>query len=127
MSKRGHYILTRSAENDLHEARLWSLRRWGKMLTQEYFSDLHRAAEYVAGNHQALKSRDDLTSDTGLSVYPVREHYLIYLPVAENQIVIVAVMRQSRDIPQILGKASFMIQREVADILNRIDQGEILL
>jgi len=127
MPERGHYILTRCAENDLHEAKAWSQHRWGKTLTQEYFSDLHQASEYVALNHPNLKSREDLTGDTGLSIHPVREHYLIYLPVAANQIIIVAVMRQSRDIPKILGKAAFMIRRAVADILNRIEQGDILL
>jgi len=36
-------------------------------------------------------------------------------------------MRQSRDIPKILGKAAFLIRREIAEILNRIEQGDILL
>ena len=125
MPTRRHYLLTRSAENDLRKARAWSLHRWGKTLTRKYFSDLHQAAEYIAEHHQNLKSREDLTGDTGLSIHPVREHYLIYLPVAANRIIIVAVMRQSRDIPQLLARSALMIRREVTDILDRIDQGGI--
>jgi len=66
LSISGHYVLTRLAELDLHEARTWSLARWGSKLTRAYFGDLHKAAEYVAIHHQALNSREDLTGDTGL-------------------------------------------------------------
>jgi len=127
MFEQRHYVLTRLAELDLHEARAWSLARWGSKLTRAYFGDLHKAAEYVAIHHQALNSREDLTGYTGLSIHPVREHYLIYLPVGDGQVIIVAVIRQSRDVPQILGKAAFMIQREVLEIKNRIKRGELSL
>ncbi len=127
MLEENHYVLTRLAELDLHQARAWSLIRWGRKLTREYFSDLHQAAEYIVAHHQALNSREDLTGDTGLSIHPVREHYLIYLPVGDQHIVIVAVIRQSRNIPQILGRAAFMIRREVIEIKNRIKRGELLL
>jgi len=127
MPEKKHYLLTRRAELDLHEARVWSLARWGRKLTREYFSDLHKAAEHIASHHQALNSREDLTGDTGLSIHPVREHYLVYLPVGDQNIVIVAVIRQSRDVPQILGRAEFMIRREVSEIKNRIQRGELSL
>jgi len=122
-----HYVLTRLAEFDLHEAKAWSLTRWGRKLTREYFSDLHKAAEYVAIHHHALNSREDLMGDTGLSIHPIREHYLIYLPVGDQNIIIVAVIRQSRDVPKVLGRAEFMIRREVIDIKNRINRGELSL
>jgi len=127
MPEQRHYVLTRLAEYDLHEARAWSLARWGSKLTRAYFEDLHQAAEYVATHHQALSCRDDLTGDTDLAVHPVREHYLIYIPIGDEQIIIVAVIRQSRDIPQILGNATFMIQREVSEIKKRIKRGELSL
>ena len=127
MAGKKHYTLTRLAESDLHEARHWSLSRWGRKLTRQYFSDLHQAAEYVAINHRSLSRRDDLSGDTGLSVHPVREHYLVYLPVADQHIVIVAVMRQSRDVPEILGRAEFMIRREVTKIREKIESGELHL
>ena len=125
MAGKKYYTLTRLAESDLYEARLWSLSRWGRALTQQYFSDLHEAAEYASMNHRSLGKRDDLTGDTGLFVHPVREHYLVYLPVDDQHIVIVAVIRQSRDVPDILAKADFMIRREVSEIIGKINNGEI--
>lgn len=122
-----HYALTHLAESDLREARLWSLSRWGQKLTGEYFSDLHEAAELVATHHHTLNNREDLTGETGLCIHPVREHYLVYLPVSEQFIIIVAVIRQSRDVPQILGKAEFMIRRELTEIKNLISSGELPL
>jgi len=127
VSQQKHYLLTHRAELDLREARAWSLARWGSKLTRAYFGDLHKAAEYVATHYRALNSREDLTGDTGLSIHPVREHYLIYLPLDDGQIIIVAVLRQSRDVPQILGKTTFMIQREVNEIKRRINCGELTL
>jgi len=127
MSDQKHYILTQRAEDDLREAKKWSQNRWGKKLTQEYFNDLHQAAQYAAMNHRALKNREDLTGDTGLSIHAIREHYLIYIPITDEYIIIAAVIRQSRDVPTILSKASFMIQREVINIQARIKRGELLL
>ena len=46
--KRRHYILIGRAEKDFRNARRWSLNRWGKELTSQYFSDVHRIAERVA-------------------------------------------------------------------------------
>ena len=122
-----HYLLTRLAESDLFEARLWSLSRWGRKLTREYFSDLHEAAEYVAIHHRTPSSREDLTGGTGLSIHPIREHYLVYLPVADQYIIIVAVIRQSRDVPKILDRAAFMMRREVIEIKNRIKHSDLSL
>ncbi len=78
-------------------------------------------------NYRSLRKRDDLSGDTGLFVHSVREHYLVYLPVDEQHIVIVAVVRQSRDVPEILGRAEFMIRREVMEIREKIERGELHL
>jgi len=122
-----HYTLTKLAESDLYVTRHWSLSRWGRKLTRQYFSDLHKAAEYAAKNYRSLSKRNDLSGDTGLFVHPVREHYLVYLPVADQHIVNVAVIRQSRDAPEILGGAEFMIRREVMEIREKIECGELHL
>jgi len=119
--------LTRLAESDLYNARLWSQSRWGRKLTSEYFSDLHEAAEYVATHHHRLSNREDLTGETGLSIHPVRKHYLVYIPVADEFIIIAAVIRQSRDVPRILSKSEFAIRRQVVEIKDSIEHGELIL
>jgi len=127
MPKNRHYILTCLAESDLREARLWSISRWGKELTRGNFNDLHEAAEFVATHRHTLNNKEDLTGDTGLCIHPVREHYLVYIPVGDQFTIIVAVIRQSRDVPRILGKVEFMIRREVMEIRNRITRGVLTL
>ncbi|MDQ6972888.1 MAG: type II toxin-antitoxin system RelE/ParE family toxin [Mariprofundaceae bacterium] len=127
MADKKHYTLTRLAESDLQQARRWSLGRWGKELTRQYFADLHRAAEHAATHWQSLSTREDIAGDTGLCVHPVREHYLVYLPVVNQHIVVVAVIRQSRDVPEILGRAEFIIRREVTGVRESIERGEIKL
>jgi len=120
-----YYTLTATAEEDLRTAKSWSLRRWGKALTKKYFSDIHEGAQYIAKNHGTFRSREDLTGDLDLSVYAVREHYLVYVPVSKNHIVIVAVVRQGRDLPAILAKGSFQIKQSLNEIQDKIDKGEI--
>lgn len=63
-----------------------------------------------------MAKREDLTGDSGLCIHPIREHYLIYLPVSPNHIIIVSVQRQSRDIPALLKQSAFILKREVEAI-----------
>ena len=87
------YLLTETAESDFYDARNWSLERWGPDLAVIYFRDLHNAAEHVAANRESLAKKDHLTGMTGLGIYAAREHYLIYVPLGETQIAIVALIR----------------------------------
>ncbi len=119
--KRRYYLLTATAEQDFREARRWSISRWGKELTREYFTALHESAEGIAQNHSAMLQ---LTGASELGVHPVREHYLIYVPTSKNSIVIVALIRQTRDVPAILKANGFKIQRQLKEIVEKLKQGE---
>jgi plasmid stabilization system protein ParE len=118
------YVLTNRAAADLREARAWSLARWGKELTNQYFDDLHGGAQYIADRHPSLRDRHDLAGGTALLLHAVREHYLIYEPLDEQCVVIVAVIRQRRDIPAILQKWAAPIRRELTAIRAAIKGGK---
>jgi len=115
------------AAADLREARAWSRARWGKELTNQYFNELREGAQFIAENQSALRGRHELSGGTNLLVYPVREHYIVYEPLAERFIAIFAVIRQGRDVPVILQKWSAPIRRELIEIRARIERGEITL
>ena len=123
--RRSRYVLTARAAADLLEARAWSRARWGKELTRRYFDDLHEGAQFIAENHAALLGRHELSGGTSLLVYPVREHYIVYEPLAERFIAVVAVILQGRYIPTILQKWSAPIRRELLEIRAKIKRGEI--
>jgi len=125
MSRPQHYTLTAGAENDLRQARAWSRKRWGKEQTRQYFKDLQDGAEHLGKNHKSFRPRSELAGDTGLKLYPVREHYLVYEPVMGKHVIIVAVIRQSRDIPALLRQWTPHIKRELKDIRTKIKAGEI--
>jgi plasmid stabilization system protein ParE len=122
---RQSYLLTARAAADLREARAWSRARWGKELTNRYFDDLHEGAQYIAANHASFRDRHELAGGTALLLYPVREHYIAYEPLSSRLIAIVAVIRQSRDVPAILQKWAASIRREVIEIREKIARGEI--
>jgi plasmid stabilization system protein ParE len=122
---RKSYVLTARAAADLQEARAWSRARWGKELTNRYFEDLHKGAQYIAENHASLRDRQELAGGTALLLYSVREHYIVYEPIAPRFIAIVAVIRQGRDIPAILQKWAEPVRRELIEIRGKIERGEI--
>ena len=84
----------------------------------------HDGAEYIAAHQRAIAPRDDLTGNTELGVYPVGEHYLVYAPIGDTQIVIVALFRQTRDVPAILKANSFRIRRQRIAALDKLQAGK---
>lgn len=108
--------MTKTAESDFRQAKKWSMSRWGKELTKQYFSHLHQTAEQLGQRQDPLSKITNLTDETGLKVYPVREHYLVYLPLDEKLIAIVSLIRQTRDVPAILEANDFIIRRELKEI-----------
>jgi plasmid stabilization system protein ParE len=123
--RRKAYLLTTRAAADLSEARVWSRARWGKELTNRYFEDLHEGATYIAENYASFRGRQELAGGTALLLYPIREHYIVYEPLGPRFIAIVAVIRQGRDIPAILQKWAAPIRRELVEIRDKIERGEV--
>ena len=113
------YVLTPRARQSFRAAKSWSKVRWGDDLTRKYFEDLDKAARYVAEKHQSLLSNVELTGNTGLGVYPSREHYLVFVPISEEQIAIVDLIRQGRDIPSILARNATIIRHELDAIASK--------
>jgi len=88
-------------------------------------SQPHECATYIAEHHASFRDRDDLAGGTALLLYPVREHYIVYEPLAPRLSAIVAVIRQGRDIPAILQKWAALIRRELMEIRRMSERGEI--
>ena len=57
-----------------------------------------------------------MTGTTGLGVYSVREHYIVYVPLHITQIAVVALIRQTRDVPTILKTNSFRIRQQIQNL-----------
>jgi plasmid stabilization system protein ParE len=114
-----HYILTQTAEKDFRDAKKWSRQRWGDDSTKLYFQDLHEAANTLAKNQKQFQAREDLNGDTGLCIHAVREHYLVYIPRGGNQIIIVSLIRQTRDVPSILQSHAAQIKIDIDDIFSQ--------
>ena len=123
--KKRRYLLTATAERDFRQARQWSLARWGEDLTRQYFTDLHEGAEQIAGNYRAFPEKGYLAGTDGLGIHAVREHYIVYVPVAGKRIVIVALIRQTRDVPAIIQANGYAFRRQLKEILDKLESGGI--
>ncbi len=115
-----NYVLTPTARRHLREAKAWSRTKWGDELTTQYFHDLEKAAQFIAENYQKFTTRKELTGESGLCLYPVREHYIVYEPLGEKRIAIAAFIRMGRDIPTLLNKNAYMIKRELREIRKKM-------
>lgn len=116
------YLLTPTAREHLREAKAWSQGCWGKKLTKEYFHELEKAAIFIAENHANLTKNRQVFSSQSLGIYPVREHYIVFITLSKNKIAIVDFIRQGRDIPSILSKYGLIIQRELDNIRKNINE-----
>lgn len=110
---RSKYILTATAERNFYEAKMWSMKRWGRDLTRQYFKDIHRSANELADHHFSATEFTETVSDAEVLVWPVREHYLVYVPIRKGLIIIVALIRQTRDVLSIVAANSFILRREL--------------
>src|SRR5262245_8228144 len=79
------YVLTPTARRHMREAKAWSLSRWGQELTEQYFHELEKTALYLVDHHSRVASRK-LAGESGLGLYPAREHYIVYVPLTPNKI-----------------------------------------
>jgi plasmid stabilization system protein ParE len=114
--KAKYYRLTVTAEKDFQEAKVWSLSRWGTEQTKKYFKDLHEGAERLGRDHLSYVKKENLAGINGLCVHAIREHYIVYVPMDEHSVVIVALIRQSRGVPAILKANHYLINRELKQI-----------
>lgn len=74
---------------------------------------MDKGFQYIADNYERFPSRPELTGESGLSIYPVREHYVVFVPMNDG-IHIANVLGQAQDIPNILSENAAIFQRELA-------------
>jgi len=113
LSRSCSYFLSPTAINQLRDHKKWSLAKFGRAVTKKYFQDIDKALQYIADNYKSFPIRPELTGESGLSIYPIREHYVIYVPM-NNNIHIAAVLRQTQDVPNIINEGAAIFQREIA-------------
>lgn len=123
--KSSQYTFTKSAEADLDEIYEKSLQQFGRTQTNIFMAAFKKAAEFAADNVGKVSTRAHLAGESGLSLYPVNNHYIAYRPVAENHIVIIAIFRQSRDIAALVMAEAEKFQKDFLDIEQKIKGGGI--
>lgn len=109
------YFLSPTAISQLREHKKWSLEHFGRSVTKKYFEDIDKGFKYIADNQQRLPKKPELTANTELSIYPICEHYVVYISLSDG-IYIAAVLGQAQDIPNILNENNALFQREFSEI-----------
>src|SRR5277367_4079932 len=121
------YTFTKGAEADLDEIHERSREQYGRAQTNKFIAELKKAAEFAANNIGKVATRGHLTGDSGLSLYPVNNHFLAYRPVSIDHIVIIAIFRQSRDVAAHIAAEAERFQNDFREIERRLESGEISL
>jgi len=125
MKKKGAYTLTTSAESDLRALQARSLELFGPIQTNRFIARLKKAAEFASTHIGKLSTRSHLVGDSGLSLYPVSNQFLVYRPVSDHHIVILAIVTQSRDIPALIAAKETTFQETFRVIEQSIKRGKI--
>ncbi len=107
------YFLSPTAIGQLRRHKRWSLEKFGHIVTKKYFEDLDCGFQHIADNHERFPKRAELTGEHGFSIYPVREHYVVYVPKPDG-VHIAAILGQAQDIPNILNDNAILFERELA-------------
>jgi plasmid stabilization system protein ParE len=115
--KTKHYLLTQTAANDFRRAKAWSLKRWGKENTTSYFQHIENIANELG--KQTLLAKTDVLDVDNLSIWPIKEHYLVYIPLDNELIAIVGLFRQTQDLTSIIQNNSFAFKHQFAKLALR--------
>ncbi len=122
-----HHTLTQQAERDLADMVEWSRARWGKQLTDKYLDDIYEGSERIGKDHGMLRSREELSADSGLLIYPVRKHYVVCHAIHKEHIVVVSYIKQGRDVPAIIERNHTRIARELKEIAKALKRKDMRL
>lgn len=108
-------LLTPWAAATLRSIRYWSHERFGKKNAEKYFVDIDKALSFIAQSCGKVVSRDDLTGDSGFSIYPVREHFIVF-DVLNGTIFVFDFVKQERDILTVLNDYAARFRRHAAQL-----------
>jgi plasmid stabilization system protein ParE len=106
------YFLTQRAIHSLNDIRSYSITKFGRPTTRRYFEDLTKGFSYLASKDVSVAKRKDIAGDHCLQVYPIREHYAVYV-ITSVGVIILDVVLQSRDIPNFLNKNITLLRAEL--------------
>jgi plasmid stabilization system protein ParE len=107
------YFLSPTAIKHLRAHKKWSLKQFGYEVTKKYFEDMDIGFQFIADNHKGFTTRSELTGDTGLCIYPVKKHFVIFVPLHDD-VHIVDILSQVQDIPNILSESTARFEREIS-------------
>jgi plasmid stabilization system protein ParE len=106
------YFLTQRSIDSLRDIRVYSIVKFGKPTTRRYFEDLTKGFAYLASTDVSAATRKDIVGDHCLQVYPIREHYAVYVTTSLG-VIILDVVLQSRDVPNFLNKNIALLRAEL--------------
>ncbi|MGB9154614.1 MAG: type II toxin-antitoxin system RelE/ParE family toxin [Alphaproteobacteria bacterium] len=111
-----NYFLSPTAIGHLRGHKKWSIEHFGHTTTKKYFQDMDKGFQYIADNYKQFAARSYLTGESELSVYLMREHYVIYVPLKDG-VHIADILGRTQDIPNILRENASIFQRELSQVI----------
>ena len=98
---RRRFHLTESAIRDYRKAAYESARDFGKAQSDKYRRQLREGFQRIADEHPKLRTqhREDLAAGTPFKIHLVRRHYIVYQVHDRANIILVAVLPESMDLP----------------------------
>jgi plasmid stabilization system protein ParE len=114
---------TARALRRIDEAHDYSLANFGYERTLQYVAEMQACFSRIAEEHGKIskqKTRDHLTANSGLSIYPVGKYYAVFTVVTwhgEDAVIILDLPGQEQDLPNTLIRNMPTFKREIAALL----------
>jgi plasmid stabilization system protein ParE len=117
---RRRFHLTAGAIRDYRKAGYESARDFGTAQSQKYRKQLRKGFQHIADEHHRLRTphREALAEGTEFKIHLVQHHYVVYIIHDTWNVIIVAVLPESMDIPNRLIALRAMSAREI-EVLRR--------
>ncbi len=108
------YYLTTEAVANMRAIAQQSVKRWGKSQAKAYQADLTAGFRVIAERHERLPRKATGVDDQRL--HRVNHHYVVFLVLTPDVIVITTILHEHMDVPTRLHNAQVRMNLELADV-----------
>lgn len=112
------YYLTADALMHVRKIVRESARQWGAAQAKSYQASLSDGFQRIADRHGQLPRKSAGVGD--LRLHRIHRHYAVFLVLAENRIMIVAVLHERMDVSARLRAMQGKLGRDIGDIRRKV-------
>lgn len=110
------YRMAKIAMADLRRIAMDTRRQWGKDQALKYVAEMQEGFQHIADRHDALPQHSRLTGASKLRLHRIASHYICYLIMTPDLIIITGMLHERMDIPARLRELQTLTENDIGDL-----------